>query len=198
MRAVLFRCLFLLIVIVPHVQAADIPGTCMGTFNVKNTGFSSGNTTLSCVAVEKRRLDLFQRVNALPASGNVDGNELASRLVKLEGELKKQEDASDWKGMATTITGNFTATLGLATCLETLGTGCAVAVAFKVWAMYDVVDSAATDAKKKAEAARMRNEIATIRQKITTKVKPAEQLRNQLVADFVSLCNDVQKYCINK
>jgi len=198
MRALLSRCLLLLIFMAPQAEAAEIPPSCMVTFNVKNTGFTSGNATLSCVAVEKRRLELFQRVNALPESGNVDGNELAGRLAKLEAELKKQEETTDWKGMATTISGNFTATLGLAACLETFGAGCAVAVAAKAWALYDVIDSAASDAKKKAEATRMRAEIAAIRQKISTNVKPAGQLRNQLVADFIGLCNDVQKYCLNK
>lgn len=198
MRALLSQCLFLLIVMAPQVQAAEIPPACMVTFNVKDAGFTSGNATLSCVAVEKRRLDIFKRINALPESGNVDGNELAARLGKLEVELKKQEETTNWKGMASTVSGNFTATLGLAACLETLGTGCAVAVAVKAWALYDVVDSAASDVKKKAEAARMRAEIAAIRQKISTKVKPAAQLRNQLVADFIGLCNDVQKYCIKK
>jgi hypothetical protein len=198
MRVMLAQCVVLLMVCSWNVQAADIPGSCMASFSVKEGQFTSGVTTFSCTAVEARRIELFERINTLPATGNVDGKELATRLGKLEAELKKHEDATDWKGMTKTISGNFMATVGLAACLETVGAGCAFAVVGKAMALYDVIDGAAADAKKKAESMRMRNEIAAVRQKIVASAKPANQLRKQLVAAFIGLCNDVQKYCIKK
>jgi hypothetical protein len=128
------------------VVAGDIPGSCLVTFNVKDKTFSSGITTMNCRVLEGRRIVLFNEINALPNSGSIDGTNIANRLDQLEKSLKDLESAGNWTGIATTVSGNFLATLGLSACLETAGAGCAVAVVGKLLSLVDIIDSAVSDA----------------------------------------------------
>lgn len=177
-------------------HAADIPGSCMVSFNVKDKQFMSGATTMSCRAVEQRRLELFTKINASQPSGNLDGADLAKRLAELEATLRQQETAQDWKGMSKSLSGNFIATLGLTACFAT-APGCALAVIGKVMSVVDIIDGAASQNDKMKQAAAMRQQIASIRKTIESKVTPADKVRNALVGDAVDLCTDVRKYCLD-
>lgn len=178
--------------------AADIAGSCLVSFSVKDKTFVSGTTTMSCVALERRRVSLFSAINALPTSGNASGADLASRLAKVEDQLKKLESEMNWTGFTANISGNFLAALGLSACLKSSRVGCGVAVVGKVLSLVSVVDGAASDAQKANVTANIRQEINSIRQEIVTLTPPAEKLRNQLVADFNNLCVDVKRYCLSE
>lgn len=127
----------------------------------------------------------------------MNGTDIANRLGQLEQRLKKLESEANWTGLATSVSGNFLATLGLAACLETAGTGCAIAVVGKLVSLVDIVDSAVSDAQKAKETANVRGEISTIRQKVAALNPPAGKTRDRLVADFNGLCADVKKHCLD-
>lgn len=178
-------------------MASDIPGSCLVTFNVRDKTFTSGTSTMSCRALESRRVALFSEINALPKSGSVSGADVANRLGQLEQRLGKLESETNWTGLATSVSGNFLATLGLAACLETAGAGCAVSVVGKLVSLVDVVDSAVSDAQKAKETADVRREISAIKQEIAALNPPAGRIRDRLVADFNGLCSDVNKHCLS-
>lgn len=176
--------------------AVDIPGSCLASMNVKDNSFTTGASTLSCVALERRRGELFTKINALPAVGIFNGSVLGNTLGEMEAELKKSEAEVNWAAWSLNISGNFLATLGLSACVETLGAGCAAAMVGKGMALVSIIDSAVDDSVKKQKSAAMRAEIAKLRSAIASSSPAADKVREQMVKDFTGMCADVKKYCV--
>lgn len=129
-------------------------------------------------------------------TGEIDGKDLARQIAALEQKLEKEEKDKNWTGLAGAVTGNFLATVGLSSCLETAGGGCAVAAIGKVLAIVGVIDSASSEAEKTKKAAELRKELGSLRASVESKKSSAKALRDQLVKEFTQLCEDVQKHCL--
>lgn len=175
---------------------AGLPKQCLQSFNVKDKPlvFAAANT--SCRTAEARRGELFTKINSLADTGEIDGAGLSKDLAALESKLEKEQNSKNWVGLTGAVTGNALATIGLATCLETSGAGCALAVVGKVLAIVGVIDSATSESDKSAFATSLRKEIEAIRKKNQDKKSPAKQLRERLISDFTQLCDQVQKQCL--
>jgi hypothetical protein len=178
--------------------AADMEQSCLASFNVQDKAFSTGAATMSCSLLEKRRQDLFKAVSQLPSSGSLDGPQLAKQLESLEGALKKAETETNWSGWAIALSGNTLATLGLASCLETAGGGCAVAAVGKALAVAGIIDSAVDSSKKQEASAKLRADIAKLRQQVAAKKPDASKARDALIAEFNGLCSSVRQHCLAK
>lgn len=177
-------------------HAEDIPQSCMVTFNVKDKGFSAGGATMSCRLLEERRDEMSRQILATPDTGEIDGADVAEQLDALEAQFKKQQDSKDWLGLGAAITGNALATIGLGTCLETLGGGCMLAGVGKVLAMYSVIDTAGSESEKARQASAIRAEITEIRQRVVGKKSQAKALRDQMIKDATAMCMDVTASCL--
>jgi hypothetical protein len=178
-------------------SAADIEGSCMVSFNVKDESFMSGGVNqMSCTELESRRLDLFNQVNALPDNGQLDLTSVNDQLASVESSLSKLQENYDWIAFTTNVTGNFLATLSLGSCLETLGAGCAIAAVGKVISAVSIVNGGASDAEKATKVASIHHQISAIRQNLQGKSPQSAVLRNRLIQDFNGLCADVKKYCL--
>lgn len=182
--------------VLPVAHAQDIPQSCMVTFNVKNESFSTANVTMSCRLLEARRDELSRKILTTPETGEINGAVVAQQLDALEAKLKQQQDAKNWLGLGTAITGNALATIGLGTCMETLGGGCVVAGVGKVLAIYSVIDTAASESEKTQKANEMRAEIAAIRASIAAKKSPAKAIRDQMIVDATAMCQAVKDSCL--
>lgn len=68
--------------------AADIDPSCLASFNVKDKSFSAGNSTMSCKLLEIRRTQIFAAINAIPATGSIDGADVAGKLHNIEQDLQ--------------------------------------------------------------------------------------------------------------
>lgn len=176
--------------------AGDIPQSCMVSFNVRDKAFDSGHATMSCRLLELRREKLFSAIEALPASGSISGEVIAAQLQKIEKDLRKLEGETNWTGLSISLTGNTLATLGLASCLETAGGGCAIAIIGKVLSVAGIIDSAVDGSQKQAASAKVRAEIDSLRAKVKTLNRPADQVRQRLIAEAVSLCDVVKRECL--
>jgi hypothetical protein len=177
--------------------ATDIEGSCMVSFNVKDKSFNDGFSTMSCRILEARRLQLFNRVNALPSSGNLDVAATTKQLVDLESQLKSLEDSTDWGGWATSITGNALATISLSACAETAGTGCAIAIISKVLSVVGIIKSGVTDANKSQDVRKARDAITAIRSKLAGTMTPASIVRDRMVVEANQICSDVKANCLS-
>ena len=176
--------------------ASEIEGSCMVSFNVKDKIFNNGVAAISCRALEARRLDLFKQVSSLPTSGSLDVASTTQALSALEARLKALEDNANWAGWATSITGNGLATIGLSSCAETIGAGCAVAVISKVLAVVGLVNSGVSDANKAQEVKGVRDSIAALRSKLAASTTPASTIRDRMVAESNQICAEVKTNCL--
>lgn len=183
-------------VAVSAASAQEVPGSCLVSFNVKDTSFSTGNATMSCRLVEARRVDLTQSILALPATGEVDGDEVARKLDALEAVIQKQAQERNWLGVGEAITGNALATIGLSACMESGGLGCMVAGIGKLMSIHAVYDAAKTDADKQKYANQLRGYVASLRKDVAGKKSKAKAERDRLVTEARALCTIVEKNCL--
>lgn len=200
MRAAFRQISFLAIafaMFMPHAQAADLPAQCMKSFKVQKKGFTTGTATMSCELTEIRRGELFEKINAMSETGEIDGNALAKELASWDVRLEKEEKSKNWVGLSAAISGNFLATIGLSSCLPGNVAGCAVAGVGKILSVVGVIDSANSEADKIKFTAELRKDVAAIRKAIENKKSPAKALRDRMIAEFTQLCDDVQKQCLS-
>lgn len=179
--------------------ATEIDGSCLVSFNVKDKTFRTGVATISCTALEARRVALFTQVNSLKSAADVDTTLVSNALEVLEARLQKLANESNWTGLTASVTGNALATYGLAACIESSAVGCAVNVIAKLLSVVGIVNSASSDAIKVGEVNAIRREMAAMRVKIQSvqSAKPtAASTRERLVAESVAVCADVKKYCL--
>lgn len=177
-------------------HAADIDGSCMVTFNVKNKSFLSAGQSISCVAFEKRRVDLFLRLDAVPKTGTVSADPVAVELEALEAKIKSIAESKSWSSFGLAISGNTLGTLGFTSCLETAGIGCAVAVISKVSGMLSLLDTAVSDAQKAKDMAELQSHVAKLRAAVKGKSAPAPPVHDRLVQEANALCTTVKSNCL--
>jgi hypothetical protein len=182
--------------VVSQVQAQNIPGSCLASFNVKDTTFTTGAVTFSCRQLETRRVAIFTRINSLPSKDTIDGDAVAKELAAIEEKIRKNAAEKNWAAIGLDVSGHFIATLGLASCVETAGAGCALAVVGKVGAMLNTFMNAAFEVEKAKQAAALQAQIASVRKQIAGKRPAADKLRSRLVNEFTGLCADVKKHCL--
>lgn len=177
-------------------QAVDILPTCMVSFNVKDKGFTDGQSTMSCRLVEARRVDLSKQILATKDTGEIDGAALAKQLDSLDSEIKKQQAAKNWIGLSSAVTGSALATIGLGACLETAGVGCLLAGVGKFMALHSLYDASSTDNDKAKQASAMRAAIADIRKGVVGKKSEAKTIRDRMIADANAMCTAVKDNCL--
>lgn len=199
MPSLLFRSVLILLLAAFSApsMAADMQGSCMVSFNVKNKTFMNGVTPVSCQALESRRLALFQQVNAMPATGNVDVSGALQKLDSLQAKLKVSNASGDWVGISMAITGNAMATYALAACVLGDAPDCAIAIVSKVMSVVSLVDSAASASDKSKAVQQMTTDIANLRKAMEALQPPAATVRNRMVEDFNGMCTNIKTYCLN-
>ncbi|QBY54461.1 hypothetical protein [Cupriavidus oxalaticus] len=199
MPSLLFRSVLVLLLAVFSApsMAADMQGSCMVSFNIKNKTFINGVTPVSCQALESRRLALFQQVNAMPTTGNVDVSGALQKLDSLQAKLKASNASSDWAGISMAITGNAMATYALGVCVLGDVPDCAIAVVSKLMSMVSLVDSAASASDKSKAVQQMTTDIANLRKAIEALQPPAAAIRNRMVDDFNGMCANIKTHCLN-
>lgn len=180
-----------------YAQAADLPAQCLKSFKVQDKSFTTGKATMSCKLTEIRRGELFEKINAMSETGEIDGNAVAKELASAEARLEKEEKNKNWVGLSAAISGNFLATIGLSSCLPGNAAGCAVAAVGKVLSIVGMIDSGKSEADKIKFTADLRKDIAAIRKAIENKKSPAKALRDRMIAEFTQMCDDVQKQCLS-
>jgi hypothetical protein len=175
--------------------AEDIPPSCLMSFNVKNKSFVAGNSTMSCVLMEQRRGEMFAAINKLDSSGTLDGPAVAQQIASANAKLLKAENDINWTGWGLSLSGNFLATVGLASCVAPTP-GCVFAVVGKIISAAAIVDTAADEAAKRKASAQVRAELDAL-QKKAANAKPAmSPTRSQLVKDSIQLCEAVRQQCL--
>lgn len=183
-------------IFVPYAQAEDLPARCLKSFNVQDKSFSTGTATMSCKLTEIRRGELFEKVNSMSETGEIDGKVVAKELANWEARLEKEEKSKNWVGLSSAISGNFLATVGLSSCLPGSVAGCAIAAVGKILSIVGVIDSAQSEADKIKFTGELRKDIAAKRKEIENKKSPAKALRDRMIKDFTQMCDDVQKQCV--
>lgn len=157
-----------------------------------------GGETLSCARLEYRRVDLFKAASAAPSTGKAQGEMIAAAIANLERSIGELETKKDWLGIRKLVTGNAMATFGLASCLETVGIGCAVAILGKWMAFDNLLTMGANETVKAKEVQAKRVELA-IPQDVARKNGPkveAAKLRDRMISEFNAVCVQVRKDCV--
>jgi hypothetical protein len=175
--------------------AQDIPQSCLQSFNVKNKSFVTGNATMSCVLLEKRRGEMSAAINKLDAAGAIDGPAVAQQLAVVNGKLLKAENEVNWSGWGLSLSGNFMSTLGLASCAVPTP-GCWLAVVGKVMSMAAIVDTAADDAARRKASAQVRAEVDALQKKVAAANPAMGPTRSQLVKESIQMCEAVRQQCL--
>lgn len=185
----------LALVAIAPVQAQDIPGSCLVSFNVKDTTFTTGAATFDCRQLEMRRLDLFKTINGLPPQDKFSGDAIAKELAAIEEQVRKDAAAKNWTALGLDVSGEFLGTLGLAACFGG-ASGCALGVIGKITALLGTISNATSEAEKTKQASNVESRIAAVRKQVEGKISPADKVRAQLVKEATGLCTDVKKYCV--
>ncbi|MCL4820998.1 MAG: hypothetical protein KJ067_17810 [Vicinamibacteria bacterium] len=175
--------------------AEDLPAHCLQSFDVKDRGFTTGPATMSCRLLEERRRELFAQINGIKSAGDIDGAELSKQIDALATMLEEEQSKSNWVGLASAITGNALATVGLAACIETAAVGCAVALVGKAMAVVDVIDSA-NEADKAKRSTEYIVRLRALSVSVKTRKSQAKALRDRLVQEFTQACIDVKTQCL--
>ena len=189
----LLPAIFVLISFISSAPAAEtIDPKCKRSEKVKNIGVSLSNMTVSCVALEKYKTSIFEHFDSLASSAF----DLSREITRLEAELLKAEKAKDWATtmVGASVVGNFISTVGLASCLETLGGGCALAAIGAAISKLSILDSGSTLAEKQSASEALRGQLVKARTALKTET-PRQEAKDRLAKEFNSLCNILQTRC---
>ncbi|MFP3562887.1 hypothetical protein [Paraburkholderia sp. SIMBA_030] len=180
-------------------NADEMQGSCMASFKIKEgASVMIAARSVKCDTVEARRLELFNSVEKLKTDGQIDLTPTANQIAAINQKLDQMKSKNDWSGLGMDITGNALATIGLATCAETGGGGCALAVVGKVLSVVSLVKGKVLEADGNQTISDVQQKLAKLSTDLQGKSSPAAALRNRMVQEFNGLCVEVKKSCLEK
>jgi len=175
--------------------AEPLSPKCLQSVNVTNRSVSTFNQSISCTALEKRKEAIYRQIDDFISTATA--SELEADVARLKARLASAEQARNWTALlaSANLVGNVISTIGIATCIESAGIGCAGAAISTIIAKLGVIDSSASFADKESASRSIRGELDLAQRRLERHRANLSIAKNRLVVEFNQICQVVLTDC---